>query len=258
MAMQSKSDILSQLQLCSSRYYQPVLKSWGYVDLFNNYVDWYKSEGDILKHIHLCAQNRQSPTVLTIYYGVHPFFLDAPLPPTSIFCHKMSYSEEVMHRYHVKGSRIVRPDLQYLEVPVSASCGAEQLSSELLPLLHNVRDVISAYQLHKKENRRRYLSSPFSLTPEQAARLYSLDFIDEAIFNEDESVNSLCLLRANELLSVQKQLSRPSAQIIKRIECQLSALQTHGYSDYQKKLREKNTVNAEWFMRAIEGRFQCH
>ena len=232
-----------QLQKCARQYYHPVLKCFNYQDLFCDELNWYKRDGELLKHVHLCVFNRQSPVYFMVFYGVHPFYLDAPLPPKRITAKDFTYSSEVMRLYQFRGSRIVSPYLDYLEVPDDLDFGAAQLAADLLPLLDQIEGTSDAFQLHKKAIKRDISASPFPYTIEQTARFYSLDYIDEALFERDEQSFPLCFLRANELLAIENRRLRPSKRVIERINRQISVIQTHEFSAFKSAMEEKAANN---------------
>lgn len=245
MAKLKKAEIKEQLQECARQCYQPILLQAGFRSYQNDDLNWYKLEGRIVKHVHLCSFSLNYPVDLELYYGAHPVFINCPIPPDVISRdYQLKYSDEAMRQYFFPGGRKLWSRESGMNVPNMERSGAEHLTKSILPAFDRITNEAEAYQWHKKEKRMREARSMradtnFRYTPEQRAWGISPDLVDEAILAGEEALYSLCLISAKQRLELAADEPKNPWNPKERLRLQIAAIEDGALDEFREGLQKR-------------------
>lgn len=168
------------------------LKSKGFVSYQGEGLSWYKVvNNDVLLTVYIHAFSSVVPMVPAIGYGIHPLFIEAPIPQKVVV--RGWIDNEVMSRLYFPGSKKQYDKDTFVLCPPTPLLGAEVLEEKLFPLFDSICSIKDAYIFHKE----RYLDyasrNGLDLFSADNEVITTNDFVDIAIYMNDTGLFNRCL-----------------------------------------------------------------
>lgn len=205
-------DRKTHLQQWARAVFSEKLKKAGFISYQNEDLSWYKViNGEVLLTVYLHTFSPVNPLVPAIGYGMHPLFIESPLPQ------KVSVrgwvDNEVMARIYFNTPKIQFDESTYVLCPNTPLRGAEKLDEVLFPLFSSVHTIRDAYLVYKSRYLEYAQTTPKSYDWRVRDILLTNDFIDMAIYLDDKEMYPICLHSLEEKIGWKKEEKRTQAQI---------------------------------------------
>ncbi|MBQ3505023.1 MAG: hypothetical protein IJA75_10040 [Oscillospiraceae bacterium] len=168
------------------------LRQEGYVSKDEKDLHWYRViNGDVLQAVFFYTHWAALPMFMAIGYSCHPLFI-TPEYPKNVHMPSMLRSLEAVNpgKQLVKqnGNTVYSPDAA-ITCPADHFRGADILES-ILDQLNDIRTVEQCYAVHKQ--RYRQAAELLNLSREEMYHNLSTDFMDEAVFLDDQELYPYC------------------------------------------------------------------
>lgn len=231
----SRTDSLQLRQWARGCFAKP-LREQGFVCYPGADTSWYRLvDGQLLQSVYLYGVVSKQATNVKIGYGMHPLFIEAPLPQRLQV--QDWIDSEIMTQIHFFPPLTAVEEYGGLMLPLTPQRGAEKLREFIFPLFEQSKTVEKAYAWYKA----RYLAM------ETAVRSYATpEFIDWAIYMDDRKLYPMCL-RALE------QKKEPLApECAEKRAAQIEAMRNGLRDEYVKRLEAEKAENAKRLRKILE------
>lgn len=164
----------------------------GFVSYHGEGLSWYKVvNNEVLLTVFFHAFSPVVPMVPAIGYGIHPLFIEAPIPQKVVV--RGWIDNEVMSRIYFAGPKKQFDQNTFVLCPQTPLLGAEMLEEKLFPIFDSVCTVEDAYNFHKLRYLKYASQNHIDLFNAGNEIITTNDFVDIAIYMNDIELFPLCL-----------------------------------------------------------------
>lgn len=205
-------DKKEHLQRWARDAFSEKLKKEGFICYQNEDLSWYKIvNGEVLLTVYLYTFSPVVPLVPAIGYGMQPLFIEAPLPQKVLV--RGWIDNEVMSTIYFNVPKSQFDPNTYVLCPKTPLHGAEKLDEVLFPQFSSVRTIRNAYEFYKSRYLEDAQTTPKSYDWRIRDVILTNDFIDMAIYLDDQEMYSICLCNLEDKIGWKKEAKRTQMQL---------------------------------------------